>query len=134
MKNSNSIIANAISRLKILDLYDYSLENLKKLNLSENNRLQRKMQAKQTPWSVMYSVPSKSRTLVVKKLVFQSHHINKNTSNTVELSADGILETQQYIYCLKYGITIELHSIVPIILHEFTILKVIKELSVYLRP
>ena len=49
----------------------------------------------------------------------QSHCGNKNTSYTVVISANGILQQEQYIHCLKHDVTIALHSIVPLILHEF---------------
>ena len=52
--------------------------------------------------------------ITCKKLGLQCHCGNKNTFKTAAISADGILQKEQYFNGLKYDMTI-----VPVILHEF---------------
>ena len=68
----------------------------------------------------MYFMLRKNGTLLVEKLALQSHHGNENTSNTVVISAKGILQKQKYVNGFKHDITIAPCSIVPFILPGVT--------------
>ena len=55
-----------------------------------------------------------------RNLAAQSHCKNKNIFNPVMISLDGLLQKkQQYVYGLKYDITVAPCSVVPVNLHEF---------------
>ena len=73
----------------------------------------------------MCSLLSKCGMLLTKKKL-HNPNIVKNTFNMVVISANGILQKQQYVHGLKYVVTIVPHSVVPIILHEFQNCRVIK--------
>ena len=64
-------------------------------------------------------MPSKRRTSIVGILAAQSHHKNKNSLNLFMIFPGSLLQKQQYINGLKHDVTIPLHSVVPVILHEF---------------
>ena len=51
-------------------------------------------------------------------LAAQSHHKNRNSSNLVMISADGLLQKEQYILGLK-SVVVAPYSVIPTILHEF---------------
>ena len=53
------------------------------------------------------------------KLVSQLCHNNKSSFKSVKISANHILQKQQYIHGLKHGVTIAPGSLIPSILHEF---------------
>ena len=57
--------------------------------------------------------------ITCKKLASQLHCSNKGSFKLVIMSANGILQKQQYFYGLKHDVTIAPHSLVPTILHEF---------------
>ena len=57
--------------------------------------------------------------MTCQKLASQLCHNNKSNFNSVTMSANGILQKQQYVHVLKHDITMALHSLVPTILHEF---------------
>ena len=56
---------------------------------------------------------------ICKRLVSLIFHSNKNCSKSFTLSADGVLESTQYIHGLQHDINIAPWSLVPTILHEF---------------
>ena len=57
--------------------------------------------------------------ITCEQLASQSCHSNKNTLKTAVISANGMVQKQQYVHGLKYDVTIAPHSIIPIILLEF---------------
>ena len=103
IKGSSNILVDAISRLKTLYKQGPN-RGAKKLNASEIQHITEINTSKMHTLLEKYSVQSKSRTLLVKKLALQSHHGNKNTSNTIIISADDILQKQQYIHGLKHDV------------------------------
>ena len=67
----------------------------------------------------MYTMLSIGGILFVK-ITLVTHCSSKNNSNTIVISANGLLQKQQYVHGLKHDVTIALCSIVPLILYEFS--------------
>ena len=57
--------------------------------------------------------------ITCKKLASQLSHSKKCSFKSVIMSANGILQKQQYIHGLKFDITIAPHLLLPTILHGF---------------
>ena len=118
-----------MSMLKMLNIYKEPLENQ---NVQVVNITQQAIS--EVCATILHTVWIK-QTLdkTHYKLALQICHINKNSSKSFALSADGVLQKNQYIHFLQYDITIVPSSLLPTILHEFHDLKVFKEPFICLR-
>ena len=118
IKGRNNILADAISRLKMIDIYNNPIEDPKKkpkasklqhiteVNISKIDTLDGNVLYDDQMWDI-----------TCKKLASQSHHSNKDTYSTVVISANCILQNHQSVHGLKHEITIVPHSDVLVILH-----------------
>ena len=68
-----------------------------------------------------------------RKLVSQLCHGNKGSFKSVIISANDILQKQQYVHGFKHDITIPLHSLVQLSYMSSMTPKVIKKPFIHLR-
>ena len=118
-KDSNNILADAISRLRPLDIYKDPVENSKTaIHYTEECTAEVVTNNINTLSSYRLCAEQK-KDINFRNLAAQSHCKNRNSFNSVMISDDGLLQKQQYVHGLKHDVIIAPHSIIPIILHEF---------------
>ena len=120
IKGKNNPFADAISRLKTLDIYKEPWKNPKTPLVSNTEKHVMEMCATDmhTISTTMLCTEEKW-DIMCKKLISQLHCSNKSSFKSVIMSANGILPKQQYVHGLKHDIAIALHSLVATILHDF---------------
>ena len=124
IKSTENILMDAISRLKILDIYIEPLDNVKTaLNDTKEcivevgaNELQalsvnRLLHARQ------------KKDIHCRDVAAQAHCKNRNSFTPAMISTAGLLQQQQYIYGLKHDVVVAPCTVIPTILHEFNNLK-----------
>ena len=115
IKGKNNVLADAISRLKTLNIYKEPLENPKTPVFSNTNGHVMEMCATHMHITSITMLSNEKKW----DLTSQLHHSNKSSLKSVIMSANGVLQKQQYIHGLKHDVTIVPHSLVPTFLHEF---------------
>ena len=120
IKGKHNILEDAISRLKILNIYKEMYENPKVQVVNNTQQVVTEVctTSMQTISIDMLHNEHKLDNMC-KKLAFQICHRNKNSSKSFTLSANGVLQKHQHIHGFQHDVTIELCSLVPTILHEF---------------
>ena len=120
IKGKHNILADAISKLKMLNIYEEPLENPKVQIVSNSQSVVMEICA-----TSMHTVDTnmlcneQKWDKTFKKLASQVRHSNKNSFKPVTLSANGISQKHQYVHSLQHDVTIVPCSLVPDNLHEF---------------
>ena len=108
IKGKHNILADAILRLKMLNIYKELLENPTVQVV--NNAQQVVMEACATSMHIvgidMFGNEQKWDN-TCKQLASQICWSNKDSSKSFNLSADGVLQKHQYIHGLQHDMTIE---------------------------
>ena len=112
IKGKNNVLVDAISRLKILNIYKEPMENPKTQAVSSMQ--EHVMEVHET------NIHTLNATMLhaCKKLVSLLHHSNKGNFKSVIMSANSILQ-KQHVHGLKHDVTIAPYSLVPPILPKF---------------
>ena len=116
IKGSNNILADAISRLKTLDIYRGPLENPKTSDTMNCMADVVTTDIQTLGTDILH--PEQKKDINCRNLAAQSHHKNNNSFNPIIISADGFPQNQQYIHGLKDADPAP-HFIVAVILQEF---------------
>ena len=98
IKSSNNILADAISRLKMLDVYKDPIEDPKMLKVRDIEQHITEVNTNKIHLNNNVLCTEQKCNATYKKLASQSHHSNKIPFNTVVISADGILQKQKSIF------------------------------------
>ena len=98
-KGSNNILADGISRLKMLDIYKDPIEDPKKIKVSNIEHITEVDASKKHTLNSNVLHAEQKWDTTCKNLTSQSHYCSKNTFNTVIISPNGILQKQQYVLC-----------------------------------
>ena len=134
IKGKHNILADAISRLKILNIYKELLGYLQVQVVNNTQYVVTKVcvtSMHTVGTDILWSEQKWDK--MCKKQASQIHHSKKNSSKSFTLSADGVLQKHQYIHGLQHNITIASCSLVPTILLQFHDINVIREPFVHLR-
>ena len=120
IRGTDGILADAIYRLKMQELYMEPLENPKTAALNNTEEyivevVANKFQTLST--DRLYAEQKKETNC--RNLAAQSPCKNRNSFNPVMISTDGPLQKQEYVLGLKHDIIMVPLSVVPTILHEF---------------
>ena len=113
------MLADAISRLKTLNIYKELLENPKTPVVSNTQGYVTEISVNDMHTvSITMLHTEQKQDITCKTLASQLCHNNKSSFKSAVMSANGILK-KQYVHGLKPDITITSCSLVPTILHEF---------------
>ena len=114
-QDCNNILADAISRLKTLDIYKELLDHPE---TSDTMTCIAEMVTIDVQTLSIDKLHSKQKKEIhCRNLAAQSYFKNRNRFNPVMISPDGLL--QKHIHGLKYYVTIAPCSVVPLFPHEF---------------
>ena len=120
IKSKHNILADAISRLPILNIYKEPIENPEVLALNDTQQVFAEVHATSVQTIGIDSIHDGQKwDKACKKLDLQIHCSNENSSKPLTLSADGVLQKHQYNHGLQHDITIAPCSLVPTFLHDF---------------
>ena len=120
IKGKNNVLADAISRLKTLNIYIELLENPTTPAVSNTQGYVTEVSANEMPTvSDTMLCTEQKRDIMCKKLASQLCHSINSSFKSVKMSENGIPQKHQYTHGLKHDIAIALHSLVPTMLHEF---------------
>ena len=112
---SNNILADAISGLKALDIHKDPLDYPK---TSDTIACIAKMVITDIQTLSSDQLCTRQKDLYCRNFAAQSHCKTKNTFTLVMISPDGPLQKHHHVHGLKDNVTVALHSVIPVILHE----------------
>ena len=107
IKESNNIQADAVSRLKTLDIYRVPLGNPKTTAINDTEECIAEVVTNNLHTVSNDRLPTRQKDSTCRNLAGQSHHKNRNNFNPVMISADGLLQKQHYMHGFKHDVTIK---------------------------
>ena len=115
-KGKHNILVDAISSLKMLNIYEEPLETQTQVVINRQQFVTEVCATNMHTLSVGTLCNEQEWYKMCRTLVSYS---NKNSFNSVTVSARGILQKHQYIHWLQHDVAIAPCSLLPMILHKF---------------